>query len=182
MFVFAQILSVISLCVLSIGMIQKNKKNILLFNAISNILDLTIYLLLNRYVGCLMAVGVTIRTILFTFLVDDKYKVLKRYFVIFFISYFIMITIFLWQDAKDILPLVNYSMMTFAFCEFKGKTIKIFYIFSSLLMIPYHILIKGYIVAIKSLIHLFFSITGLIISIKYEKQNENKLTDNQNES
>src|SRR5574344_2114657 len=140
MFIAAQVISAIAIIVLAIGMLKKKKKTTLIFNGIANVLDIVIYLLLGRYVASLMIIGVLTRTITFTFMVEEKFKNIKKWLCAVFILYFVVMTIILWQDAKDIFTLTNFSMMTIAFAIANDKQLKYFYIASCLMMICYNLM------------------------------------------
>jgi hypothetical protein len=157
----------VSIVFLFISFQMKDRKKILIINAIGSF-GWTIYFMLQ---GDLMS-GVTgtislIRTIIFSF--RDKHAWAKSIVWLFvFLGLNIAFAIFSFSSWKDIFPLLAGIMMTISFFMIKEKHVRIFSL-SCYLLWMCNSLSKGYWIALASDV---ISLTSVIIGmIRFKKQN-----------
>lgn len=178
-FVFAQILSFIGLIILILAMLQKKKNVTLFLNAAVNLLNVGTYFLLARNASAFIVIGAFIRTLLFAFMSENNNKKLKIALSTFFSIYFVFVTIYLWKDYIDIILLVNYVFVTYAFALASSKNLKISYIISSCLLLTYNTIVLAFVNAIKNIFQLISSIIGLhIVKKAMAEENAKKALNN----
>ncbi len=141
------------------------------FMTLSNITMLVTYLLLGRYLGCLLVGGATLRT--FIYYAYAKYnKKPELIFVVIFEIYFVLISLLLRNDNKDLFMLVNLCLLTYTTWQNNMTIFRIGYILSCILLITYDISVQAYVTSISEIIMLVFTITTLIKHLRI-----NKITD-----
>lgn len=133
----------------------------MLFMTLSNISMLVTYLLLGRYLGCLLVGGATLRTFIY-FAYAKFNKRPQLIFVIFFEIYFVLLSLFLWKDFKDLFMLANLCLLTYTTWQNNMAVFRIGYIFSSVFLITYDIGVGAYVGCISEVIMLVVSVWALI--------------------
>ena len=131
---------------------------------------LTTYILLGRYLGCLLVGGATLRTFIY-FLYAKFNKKPHIILVIFFEIYFVVISLFLWKDYSDLFMLANLCLLTYTTWQNNMTTFRVGYIFSCIFLITYDIFVGAYVSIISEVIMLVSSVYTLI---KYSYLNKIK--------
>lgn len=161
MFLAAQIVSIITIITTTIGLFLKDKFKIMILLTLTNISMLTTYVLLGRYLGCLLVGGATLRTFIY-FIYAKFNKKPQLIFAIFFEVYFVVISLFLWKDFSDLFMLANLCLLTYTTWQNNMSIFRIGYIFSSIFLITYDIFVGAYVGSVSEVILLVASIWALI--------------------
>ena len=133
-FLFSQIFAGIALILSVLSFQFKDRKYILICLIISAFCIALQYILLERYVWAAF-VGIGFIRYL------TSYYTSKQYFIPIFISVFWLLTIFLWKDIYDILPLLSASINTIWAFQKDDKKLRIIMLFGAPLLIWYYFLI-----------------------------------------
>ena len=95
-YIISQVLGGVTVILMIIALFLKNKKHTMVLNSVSNIINVIIFLLLERYVALWLTVGGAVRSLVFAFW-QRKDSILKNVIVSFFILYFIVVEMHLGQ-------------------------------------------------------------------------------------
>ncbi len=170
MFLAAQLVSIVSIITTTIGLFVKDKFKIMIWLTLTNISMLVTYLLLGRYLGCLLVGGATLRTFVY-FLYAKFNKKPQLIFVIFFEIYFVIVSLFLWKDYCDLFMLANLCLLTYTTWQDNMSIFRIGYIVSGIFLVTYDIFVGAYVGCVSEVIILASSVGALI---KYGHKNRIK--------
>lgn len=171
--IISQILGVIAIIVVIISMIFKEKSKILFFSTIYNFLTLTSYILLGRYLGSILVLIATLKTLLY-YIFSIKKIPKKNYILIIFEVSIITTSIILWQSWFDIFLLINLVINTYTTWQDDVKIIKIFSVVCCVFLSLYDFFSGAYMYIISELLFGGTALVSLIKTIKQEKEHLNK--------
>lgn len=159
-FIIAQIIGFVAFLI-SLSAYHKNKKEKILSNMLlSNILDLTHYLLLSAYSGCITKILAICRNLFVMF--KEKNKILSsNIFMYMFVVIYIIAAIYTYTNILSILPLVAAIIYTVAIWNGNETTLKKAALVGYFLWLIYNALvfsISGVLSNLVSIISLFFAI------------------------
>lgn len=171
--ILVYILGIIAFCVAVFSMLFKEKSKIILCLTIYNILMLITYLLLGRYLGCVLIGIETIRSI--TYFIYSLKKLKPNIFVyIFFNIVGIGASVLFWASWVDIFVLINLIINTYSTWQTNVTIIKLGIIICTIFYITYDLIVGAYIYIISELA---FGVSAVFSLIKNKKiESEMQLT------
>ena len=150
---------------------QKEKWKMMLCFATTNAFMIAIYILSGSLLGGLLVAGALIRTIVY-FIYNKSNKRPEPIVMIMFEIYYVVISIILWNNVFDLLMLINLVVVTYTSWQKDVRVLRFGYIFSSLLLIPYDILLGAYTTAVSEVIMLGSVVYSLIKYARVTKSSE----------
>lgn len=151
--VIAQYISLAATVFIVLGILGKQKSTIMLWFSLYNVVILATYFMLGRYTGSILVFVTLIKSILFYILARKNIRPQIWILVLFEISY-IVIPIFLWESATDIILIANLLLVTYLCWQSNIKLLKFGYILSSILLITYDIIVGAYTAIIAEVVFL----------------------------
>ena len=139
--------------------------------ATTNAFMIAIYILSGSLLGGLLVAGALIRTIVY-FIYNKSNKRPEPIVMIMFEIYYVVISIILWNNVFDLLMLINLVVVTYTSWQKDVRVLRFGYIFSSLLLIPYDILLGAYTTAVSEVIMLGSVVYSLIKYARVTKSSE----------
>lgn len=168
-FIFAQILGIIALIILSIGYFLKNRSRFLFVQIIANLFYALAFLVLKAYVAGIITLVSLIRC-LYLYIADKKNFKHTLLFLPIFICLYILITGIFWKNNYDIIPLITAVIFTFAFSIKNLQLSKYILIVPNLMLVVYNILTTTYASALLD----FVEVAVIVVAIvKYHLNNNN---------
>ncbi len=165
---WAQILGIIAIVISSISIAFKSKTKIMLFCTIYNILTLTTYLLLGKYLGCILVGVLTLKS--FTYFIFSLKNLKPNIFVLLFFEIsLLVISIVFWSSWVDIFMIANSVINTYFSWQENVILIKISAVVCSILLILYDIFVGAYAYIISEVL---YGAVALITLIMLSKQNK----------
>lgn len=144
---------------------QREKWKMMLCNAATNAMMIAIYILLGSLLGGLLVAGALVRTVVY-FLYNRMNKRPDMYILILFEIYNVVISLIFWNSLISLFMIANLVVVTFTSWQKDVKTLRFGYIFSSLMLIPFDIMLGAYTTAVAEVIMLASVLYSLI---KYAK-------------
>lgn len=179
-FVLAQVFVCISCLIYSTSLLFKAKSTLLFLQIISAIFFVTQYFLLGAYIGAIVAILETLRSITFYF-IDKKFNKKKVRIIasyIFVVIGFIS-AIFTWEAWFSILPLLGLTAVSVCLGFENVLYLKLSCTFSAFCAIIYMLFLNSIFGAATQI---FIVIVGLIGVALYVKKNKNKQQNNEVET
>lgn len=174
--IVVDILGIISLIITSLSMFFKKKAYIMLFAFFYNILILVSYLLLGRYLGCIL-VGVAILRALTFFLFALKNIKPNIYVYIVFNILAISLSIIFWNVWYDIFMLIALIISTYANWQENVKVLKIGALICMVFYILYNVFAGAYSYIASEVIYGLSALISLILTYKEEKKTKIEIND-----
>ncbi|MGN1201461.1 MAG: YgjV family protein [Candidatus Caccovivens sp.] len=172
MFWVIQSMGVVATLITCISFFQKEKWKMMLWLSITNIILISTYILCGSLLGGLLCAGALVRTLVFLYF--NKFnKKPEVIILILFEIYYVVISIIMWQSPIDLLMLVNLVIITYTSWQDNIKVLRFGYVASSLLLIPYDILLGAYTTILSEIVMLIFVIVSLIKYSKVTKSYQN---------
>ena len=173
----AHVLGIIAIVVSVLSMVFKNKSTIMLYFVIYNILVLTSYLLLGKFLGCILVGVLTLKSI--TYYVFSIKKIKPNIFaLIFFEIAIVTISIILWSFWVDVFIILNSIIATYFSWQDNVKLLKVSAIFCAVLLILYDIFVGAYAFIISEVLYGMAALFSLIYMLKQNgniNKNENTI-------
>lgn len=170
--VIAQYISLAATVFIVLGILGKQKSTIMLWFSLYNVVILATYFMLGRYTGSILVFVTLLKSILFYILARKNIRPQIWILVLFEISY-IVIPIFLWESATDIILIVNLLLVTYLCWQSNIKLLKFGYILSSILLITYDIIVGAYTTIIAEVVFLISTCIS-IYQLYHPKAEKNK--------
>lgn len=164
-FWLVQGIGVLTIIFTILSFIPKEKWKMMLCFLVTNGTMIATYILSGSLLGGLLVCGALVRTFVY-FYYSKSNKRPEPIVMILFEIYYIIMAILFWDNVIDLLMLVNLVVVTYTSWQKDVKTLRFGYIFSSLLLIPYDIVLGAYTTAVSEVIML---ISVLYSLIKYSK-------------
>ncbi len=161
MFWVVQALGIVSLICTCISFFFKEKWKMMIVLTVTNISLMTTYILCGSLLGGLLCVGALLRTLIF-FFYSKKNKKPEPIVLIFFELYYIVLTVVMWNDPVDLFMLANLMIVTYTSWQDDMRILRFGYIASSLLLIPYDILLGAYTTILSEVTMLISVVIALI--------------------
>ena len=168
--IISQILGFIAIVVVIISMLFREKSKILLFSTIYNVLTLTSYILLGRYLGCILVGIATLKTLVYYIFSIKKMSRNIIVLIVFEVS-IITVSIIFWQSWFDIFLLINLVINTYTTWQDNVKIIKIFSVVCCVFLSLYDFFSGAYMYIISELLFGGTALISLIKTTKQEKEN-----------
>jgi hypothetical protein len=157
----AQALGLVGLSFVFLSWVQKERKNIFIFNIINLFFYTAHYFVLGGYIAAMMCVAVIVRNILF--IRRDTQKVSNAWLYFFLLLAFLCIPVF-WNGWLTIFPVSGVVLSTFAMWQVSTIRMRIFMFLSCLLWLPYVIDIHSWAGIASQLVGILGIIFGLFKS------------------
>lgn len=170
--IIAQYISLAATVFIVLGILGKQKSTIMLWFSLYNVVILATYFMLGRYTGSILIFVTLIKSILFYILARKNIRPQIWILVLFEISY-IVIPIFLWESATDIILIANLLLVTYLCWQSNIKLLKFGYILSSILLITYDIIVGAYTTIIAEVVFLISTCIS-IYQLYHPKADKNK--------
>lgn len=164
----ANLISLLATLFIVLGIFGKKKSTIMLWFSLYNVVILITYFMLGRFTGSILVFVTLFKSILFYILAKKNIEP-KLWTLIIFEVLYIVIPIFMWDNATDIVLIVNLLLVTYLCWQENLKLLRFGYIISSFLLITYDILVGAYITIIAEVVFLTSTILSMI---KAKKDNE----------
>lgn len=168
-FIWAQIISAITLIATIIGLLCKTKTPSMWWLFLANCTMLSTYLLLGRFLGALLLLGAVARSVVYL-RYSQKNKNPALFVLLIFESYFVVMTILLWTDVVDLLMLVNLMVLTYATWQTNMQVLRVGYLTSSVLLFFYDIIVGAYVGILSKLFLFSFSIVSMVKNKKQKNK------------
>lgn len=180
MYIASQILVVIADIFYVISMFAKNKKNLLLYLILSDLLFGAHYFLLKAFTGGYILL-VDIAFLILTYIFNQK-KNNKAIIITGSISAVlsIIIGVFTWAGAISLLPLIGMTIYFVGFCVDKLVVNKISCSVRNLCNVIYMLILASYVGASLEIVLMVSAIVGSIINLKHKKLTQTADTTEQN--
>ncbi len=168
-----QALGFVTIILTILSFFQKEKWKMMLFLTLTNATMIATYILADSLLGGLLVAGALVRTIVYFYFSRNNKKP-DAIVMIMFEIYYIVISIVMWNNSViDLFMIINLIIVTYTSWQNDVKTLRFGYIFSSLLLIPYDILLGAYATAVSEVIMLGSVIFSLIKYSKATKSSKN---------
>jgi len=165
----AQILGIIAIIISVLSMLFNAKKYVILFGIIYNVLTLISYLLLGKYLGCILLVILTLKNIVYYIYSLKKLKP-NLFILICFEIVILVVSIILWQSWVDIFILINSLINTYTSWQDNVKLLKIGVVICTIFLVLYDVFIGAYVYVISELLYGGTALFSLIFSKKLNKE------------
>ena len=152
-----------------LSFIQKEKWKMMLCLAATNACMIAVYILSGSLLGGLLVAGALVRTVVYFFYNKANMRP-EPIIMILFEIYYVVISIIFWNNLIDLFMIINIALVTYTSWQKDVRVLRFGYIASSLLLIPYDILLGAYTTAASEVIMLVSVIYALI---KYAKVTKN---------
>jgi ribosomal protein S18 acetylase RimI-like enzyme len=172
MFWLVQGLGILTIILTLLSFLQKEKWKMNLCLGATNVCLIATYILSGSLLGGLLVLGALIRTIVF-FLYSKKNKRPEPIIMIMFEVYYIVMAIVMWRNVYDLLMVINLVVVTYTSWQDDVRVLRFGYAFSSLLLIPYDILLGAYTTALSEVLMLGSVVFALIKYSKVTKTSNN---------
>ena len=143
----------------------------MLWFSLYNVVILVTYFMLGRYTGSVLVFVTLVKSILFYILARKNIRPQIWILVLFELCY-ILIPIFLWESATDLILIANLLLVTYLCWQSNIKLLKFGYILSSVLVITYDIIVGAYLAILAEFV--FLVSTCVSIFQLYHQKNSNK--------
>ena len=175
MFILAQIIGAIILVCVVVALQQKSKTKVLMGYMIANVLFIIQFLLLEAYVGAIIYVVNTIRTIVFYYFKKKDMKPSVWVLIIFMIACIIS-GIVAWENIYSIIPVVAAIMYTYSMWQDNLKVFRIMAVIALIGWVTYNFVSMAYTGALTEIIHLTSAIVAIV---RYDilKQKSEEITE-----
>lgn len=170
--IIAQYISLAATVFIVLGILGKQKATIMLWFSLYNVVILATYFMLGRYTGSILVFVTLLKSIFFYILARKNIRPQIWILVLFEISY-IVIPIFLWESATDIILIANLLLVTYLCWQSNIKLLKFGYILSSILLITYDIIVGAYTTIIAEVVFLISTCIS-IYQLYHPKAEKNK--------
>ena len=164
----AQIIGIVAIAISVMSMLMKKKSNIMLLCTIYNILTLTSYLLLEKYLGSILVGILTLKSFIYYIFSLKNIKPNIIVLILFEVS-ILVVSILLWQSWADIFILTSSLINTYSSWQNNVKFLKICAVISTIFLVAYDIFAHAYVYVISELL---YGGAALFSLIKYKNQNE----------
>lgn len=171
--VLAQVLGGIGIAISVMSMLLKNKSTILLMCMIYNLLTLSSYLLLGKYLGCILVGVLVLKSLVYYIFSVRNLKPNIIILIIFEVSV-LGLCIFLWESWTDIFILCSSLINIYCTWQDNVKFLKACVVICSVLLVLYDIFAHAYMYIISELL---YGGTALI-SLLAKKKDDNEMTEN----
>lgn len=162
----ANLISILATLFIVLGIFGKKKSTIMLWFSLYNVVILTTYFMLGRFTGSILVFITLFKSILF-YILAKKNITPKLWMLIVFEILYIVIPIFLWDNATDLVLIINLLLVTYLCWQDNLKLLRIGYVVSTFLLITYDILVGAYITIIAEVV---FLISTILSMVKAKKQ------------
>ena len=171
--IITQLIGAISLITAVVAYFQKEKHKVMLWLVFTNLINISVYLLLGRLLGSVLVLVATLRTLVYFYF---SYKQIKMpvWVLAVFQAALISLSIYLWKDATDIIMLANLTMLTYTTWQDNMLVLKSSYIISGILLIFYDFLVGSYVTMISRFIKFVSATLSVYALIKERKQSKHQ--------
>lgn len=160
-----QVLGLVTILLTILSFFQKEKWKMMLLLSGTNVVMMATYLLCGEILGGILVIGALVRTLVY-FFYSKHNKRPEPIVMMLFEVYCIVISILFWNSPSDLLIIVNILVVTYTTWQNDLRILRFGYVFSSLMIITYDIMIGAYATAISELLML---ISVTVSLIKYAK-------------
>lgn len=164
-FWLVQILGIVTVLFTIFSFFQKEKWKMMLFMSATNVIMVATYILCGELLGGILVVGALVRTLVY-FFYSKHNKRPEPIVMISFEIYCMVMSILLWDSAVDLLMIMNILVVTYTTWQNDVRILRLGYVFSSIMLITYDIMIGAYTTAISEVLMLISVVMSLI---KYSK-------------
>lgn len=171
MLLISNILGIVAIVISGLSMVFKKKATIMLFSMIYNILTLTSYLLLGKYLGSILVGVLTLKSLVYYLFALKKLKPNTFVLILFEVS-ILCLSIVLWDTWVDIFMLTNSIINTYFTWQDNVIYLKISVVVCACLLILYDVLVGAYVYVLSEVIYGGTALVSLIIMIKQRKKTE----------
>lgn len=168
--IVAQILGIVAIVISIMSMVFNDKKIIMLFSTIYNVLTIITYLLLGKYLGMILVGVLTLKSLTY-FIYASKSK--KPNIIVLFVFEILILSlsIILWQDWFDIFILLNSVINTYFTWQDNVLLLKIGIVVCSIFLILYDIFAGAYVYVISEFLYGLTSLITLLM-LRGKRKNE----------
>ena len=149
-FIIAQMCGIINLVITATFVQCKTKEKMLIFQIISNSIDILQYLLLNAITGGIIAIINTVRCMIF-FYYKKKNKKPSIVFLMVFVAIAIISGIMTWQNIFSIIPIVATIAFTYGIWQDNVQVTRMSTVLAAGIWIVYNIVVCAYAGALQSM-------------------------------
>lgn len=164
-FWIVQILGIVTVLLTIFSFFQKEKWKMMLFLSATNVIMVATYILCGELLGGILVVGALARTLVY-FFYSKHNKRPEPIIMVLFEIYCMVMSILLWGSPVDLLMIMNILVITYTTWQNDVRILRLGYVFSSIMLITYDIMIGAYTTAISEVLMLISVIMSLI---KYSK-------------
>lgn len=150
---------------------QKEKWKMMLCFAATNVFMIAVYILAGSLVAGLLVAGALVRTIVY-FFYNRSNKRPEPIVMIMFEIYYVVIALVMWNSIYDLFMIINLIVVTYTSWQKDVRVLRFGYIFSSVLLIPFDILLGAYTTTASEVIMLFSVVYSLIKYARVTKSSE----------
>ena len=163
--IVAQILGIVAIVVSVLSMVFKKKATIMLFCMIYNILTLITYLLLGKYLGCILVGVLTLKSLVYYLFALKKLKP-NIFVLIFFEVAIVVISIIFWDSWVDVFMIANSVINTYFSWQDNVVYLKISVVVCACLLVLYDIFVGAYSYIVSEVLYGGTALVSLIIKLK----------------
>lgn len=174
MYILAQIIGAIGLIIITIGMQCREKKNIILAQAITNTCITIQYFLLGATTGAILFIINTTRSLTF-YLWDQKGKKPNIYLLLLFTSIAIITGIYSYKNIFSLLAIISSVVTTYGVWQKSATKLRIIMLFCNIILVIHDIYFKAY-TGMLTYIMVVISTTISLIKIDILKKDNKKIT------
>lgn len=167
--IVAQILGIIAIVVSGLSMAFKSKQTIMLLCMIYNILTLITYLLLGKYLGCILVGVLTLKSLVYYLFALKKLKPNIFVLILFEVS-ILVISIVFWDSWIDLFIISNSLINTYFSWQDNVIHLKASVVLCACLLILYDVFVGAYAYIISEVLYGGTALISLILMLKQNKK------------
>lgn len=165
MFWVIQSIGVLTIFCTLMSLFQREKYKMMIWLSLTNITMGVVYALIGNYLAALLVGGALFRTVLY-FFYNVRNKKPNTIVPVMFSIYYIVISIVMWNSWLNLMMLLNVLLVTYISWQNNPTILRIGYIGSALLLLPFDICWGAYTVAASEVVLLIEALVGLPQFIK----------------
>ena len=171
--IIVQILGIVAIGVSVLSMVFKKKATIMLFCMVYNILTLVSYLLLSKYLGCILVGVLTLKSLVYYIFALKKIKPNLFVLIAFEVS-ILTISIIFWNSWVDLFMIANSLINTYFSWQDNVVYLKASVVVCACLLVLYDIFVGAYTYIISEVLYGGTALISLILMLKKNKKLEEK--------
>lgn len=166
MYVLINIIGILAIITWILSIQNKDKKGILIYQIVANILYFIQYYLLNAYSACLMNFITAVRCLKF-YLEEKKYDKVSNNSFMFFTILIIIIGIFTYNGILSLLPIIASLIYMYSVWQNNLNTTRYLFIVAAFIWFYYNFSIGAYINVVGNI---FEIVSGIISIIRFRRK------------
>ena len=160
-FILAQVFGSIALILVAIGYFAKSKSGFLIYQVVADFFYALAFFVVDAWTAGIITIISMIRCI-YLYFQDKKNFKYNTYYLLGFVSLYILTTILFWEGFFDLMPLVTSIMFTFGYEIKNMQVMRYFLIIPNVILVVYNILTTTYASALLDFMEIVVDIASIL--------------------